>query len=190
MKKFKIKSFCKINLSLKVLKKLKSGYHSIHSYITFCNIFDIISINETRGIKDKISFSGEFGRGIKAKSNSVTKVLYLLRKNNIIRNKKFKINIKKNIPHGSGLGGASSNAADLLNFFYLKSKPKIDKNKVIKIAKIIGFDVPICLEKKNTVITGKYDQIFKMLGNVVFLCKNPPLQIFTKGFIFFCRDGW
>tara|TARA_Y100000590_G_scaffold397066_1_gene478331 strand:+ start:3481 stop:4248 length:768 start_codon:yes stop_codon:yes gene_type:complete len=127
----------------------------------FCNIYDIISINETRDIKDKISFSGKFGRGINTKSNTITKALYLLRKNNIIKNKKFKINVKKNIPHGSGLGGGSSNAADLLNFFYLKSKPKIAKTKIIKIAKTIGFDVPICLEKKNTIIVGKYDQIIR-----------------------------
>ena len=34
MKNIKIKSCCKINLSLKVLKKLNSGYHNITSLIT------------------------------------------------------------------------------------------------------------------------------------------------------------
>ena len=47
----------------------------------------------------------------------LTKVLNLLRKKNLLENQSFKINIKKNIPHGSGLGGGSSNAASLLNYF-------------------------------------------------------------------------
>ena len=46
MKNFKIRSYCKINLSLKILKKLNSGYHNITSLITFCDLYDLISISE------------------------------------------------------------------------------------------------------------------------------------------------
>ena len=60
MKNSKIKSYCKINLSLRVLKKLKNGYHNIMSLITFCDLHDVISISEIRNLKDKISFSGKF----------------------------------------------------------------------------------------------------------------------------------
>ena len=76
MKKFKIKSFCKINLSLRVLKKLNNGYHNINSLITFCNVHDIVTISETLGKKDNISFSGKFKKGISLKSNTITKALY------------------------------------------------------------------------------------------------------------------
>ena len=126
MKNFKIKSFCKINLSLRVLKKLNNGYHSIRSLITFCDLHDVISISKIKWLNDKISFSGQFKKGINKKSNTVTKdVLKLLRKKNFFKKQAFKINIQKNIPHGSGLGGGSSNAADLLNFFNKKMKLKI-----------------------------------------------------------------
>ena len=54
MKKFKLKSFCKINLSLRVLKRLKNGYHNISSLITFCDLYDVISISETNLLKDKM----------------------------------------------------------------------------------------------------------------------------------------
>ena len=64
MKKFKIKSFCKINLSLRVLKKLNNGYHNIKSLITFCNICDEVTISQNLEKKDKISFSGNFKKGI------------------------------------------------------------------------------------------------------------------------------
>mgnify|MGYP001977571737 CR=1 FL=1 len=112
MKKFKIKSFCKINLYLRVVKKLSNGYHNIKSLVTFCDLHDEISISRVKSLKDQVSFSGRFKRGIDKKSNTITKVLYLLRKEKFFRKQGFKINVHKNIPHGSGMGSGSSNAAE------------------------------------------------------------------------------
>ena len=162
MEKIKIKSYCKINLSLKVLKKLNTGYHNITSLITFSDLHDVISISRIKDLKDKISFSGKFKRGINKKSNTITKVLNLLRSNKLLTNQAFKINVQKNIPHGSGLGGGSSNAANLLKYLNSKMKLKLSKNEVIKLADQIGFDVPINLEKKNTFLTGKRGKILRL----------------------------
>ena len=162
MDNIKIKSYCKINLSLKVLKKLNSGYHNIISLITFCDLHDVISISRIRNLKDEISFSGKFKKGINKKSNTITKVLNLLRSIKLLENQAFKINVRKNIPHGSGLGGGSSNAADLLNYFNSKMKLKLSKNKIKKLAGQIGFDVPVNLEKRNTFLTGKKGKILRL----------------------------
>ena len=162
MDNIKIKSYCKINLSLKVLKKLNSGYHNIISLITFCDLHDVISISRIRNLKDEISFSGKFKKGINKKSNTITKVLNLLRSIKLLENQAFKINVRKNIPHGSGLGGGSSNAADLLNYFNSKMKLKLSKNKIKKLAGQIGFDVLINLKKRNTFLTGKRGEILRL----------------------------
>ena len=182
MKNFKIKSYCKINLSLKVLKKLKNGYHNIMSLITFCDLHDIISISKIRSSKDKISFSGKFKKGIDKEKNTATKVLSLLRKNQMVENQVFKINIQKNIPHGSGLGGGSSNAADLLNYFNSKMRLKLGKKKIKKLASKIGFDVPISLERRNTFLTGKKDEIirFNQKFKLNLLIVYPGLICSTK----------
>ena len=162
MKKFKIKSFCKINLSLRVLKRLSSGYHNIKSLVTFCDLHDLISISKIKGVNDKISFSGRFKKGVNKKSNTITNVLYLLRKRNFFQKQAFKIDIQKNIPHGSGLGGGSSNAANVLNFFNSKMRLKLNKDEISKIAYQIGFDTPVSLEKKNTLLTGKKGEILRL----------------------------
>ena len=161
MKKHKIKSFCKINLSLRILSKLSNGYHSIASFITFCDLYDEILIKEIYGTKDKISFSGKFKKKIDKKNNTITKVLGLLRKNNFLKKNVFQINVKKNIPHGSGLGGGSANAANLLKFLNIKKQLKLKKNQIIEIANKIGFDVPINFERKNTFLTGKKRKILR-----------------------------
>ncbi len=46
MKFNKIKSYAKINLSLSVIGKLKSGYHKIESLISFVNYYDEILIKK------------------------------------------------------------------------------------------------------------------------------------------------
>ena len=157
MKNFKIKSYCKVNLSLRVLKKLKNGYHSITSLITFCDLYDVITISKIEGSKDKINFSGTFKSGIDIKSNTITRMLGLIRKKKLIKNQFFKINIQKNIPHGSGLGGGSSNAANLLNYLNLKTNRK----KKLKIASQVGSDVPVCLQRKNTFLTNNGKKMFR-----------------------------
>ena len=182
MNNFKIRSYCKINLSLRVLKKLNSGYHNIISLITFCDLHDVISISKIRNLKDKINFSGKFKKGINKKSNTITEVLNLLRNKKLLENQAFKVNIKKNIPHGSGLGGGSSNAADLLNYFNLKMKLKLNKNKIKKLASQIGSDVPVNLERKNTFLTGKKDKIlrFSQKFKLNLLIVYPNLICSTK----------
>jgi 4-diphosphocytidyl-2-C-methyl-D-erythritol kinase len=182
VKNFKIKSYCKINLSLRILKKLNDDYHNIMSLITFCELHDVISIFKIKSLKDKISFSGKFKGGINNKSNTVTKVLDLLRKTKLLKNQVFNINIQKNIPHGSGLGGGSSNAADLMNFFNSNLKLKLNKNKIKKLANKIGFDVPINLERKNTFVTGKKDEMLRLNQKFRFnlLIVYPNLICSTK----------
>ena len=69
MKKFKIKSFCKINLSLRILKKLTNGYHNIKSLITFCDLHDVISISKI----NSYSLGGEHGLGMLSMDWSFTK---------------------------------------------------------------------------------------------------------------------
>ena len=147
---------------LRVIKKLNNGYHNMISLITFCDLYDVITISEIRNLKDKISFSGKFKKGINKKSNTTTKILNLLRRTKLIKNQAFKINIEKNIPHGSGLGGGSSNAANLLNYFDSKMRLKLSKDKIKRLAAKIGFDVPINLERRNTFLTGKRNEILRL----------------------------
>ncbi len=182
MKIFKIKSYCKVNLTLKVLKRLRNGYHNINSLITFCNLHDVITIQKINSIKDKVSFSGQFRHGVDNRYNTITKTLKLFRKYKLLTNQSFKINVEKNIPHGSGLGGASSNAAHLMIFLNKKMHLQLSKKKIVKLARYIGFDTPITLEKKNTILTGKKDEIlrFKQKLGLNILIVYPNIFCSTK----------
>ena len=49
MKFHKIKSFAKVNLTLKILNKYSNGYHKIESLISKINLADEILIKEIQG---------------------------------------------------------------------------------------------------------------------------------------------
>jgi len=192
VKNFNLKSFCKINLTLNVIKKLNNGYHSIQSLVTFCGIHDNISIQKNSQFKkDSILFTGKFKNGINKNDNTITKLLYFLRKKRLLKEKYFKITVKKNIPHGSGLGGGSSNAATILNFLNYYMSLKINKKELYKIAAQIGSDTPINLYKKNTLITGVKDKFFRFnrrLGlNILIvypniICSTKKIFLTNKNF--------
>ena len=146
----KLKSWAKINLSLNLIKRLSNNYHSIESLITFVQIFDEIKIKTINKKEHKISFSGKFSKGI-GKRNTVYKLLKLLEKKKII-NKKFEINIKKNIPQKSGMGGGSMNAASILSYFMKKRILNISNKKAKNLAYKVGSDVVLGLEKKNSIL--------------------------------------
>ena len=72
-----IKSYSKINLTLKVLKKLKNGLHDIETNSILINIFDELNIKKSQ--KDIIIFKKKFKNQINSKKNTVTDTLKILR---------------------------------------------------------------------------------------------------------------
>ena len=182
MKTFLIYSFCKVNLSLRVIAKLRTGLHKIQSIVTFVNLFDIIKIKEINSEQDQIKFYGKFKHNINLKDNTISKTLDLLRKNNYLKKKKFKIYIKKNIPHSAGLGGGSMNSATLIKFFLSTYKLEISEKKLFKIACKIGSDVFLGLKIQNTFLMGnkKFLKRFKGKLNIFVVLANPGIRCLSK----------
>ena len=182
MKLNKLKSYCKINLSLRVIKKLKNGFHKIQSFIIFCKIFDEIFIKENNKEKDLIKFNGKFTKNISKSNNTMINTMYLLRNNNYLTNTFFDIQINKNIPNKAGLGGGSMNASTLLNYLNTKYNLKISNKKMIKFSAKIGSDVPVGLKYKNTFYDSENNYIirFKKKINLFLLIVKPNCNCSTK----------
>ncbi len=149
----KIKSHAKINLALNIIGK--SVYlHKIESIIAFISLHDQILIRQIKSNKNHISFSGRFSNDI-GKKNTVSSLFNLLEKKKFLKNKKFQVKIKKNIPTQAGLGGGSMNAANILSFLIRKKIIKISKKELKKISYSIGSDVILGLKNTNSILTSK-----------------------------------
>jgi 4-diphosphocytidyl-2-C-methyl-D-erythritol kinase len=146
-----IKSYAKINLLLGVVGKIKFGLHKIESLVTFLNLYDEIHIKKINGKKHKIIFYGKFSKNI-SKNNTISNLLKILDQQKLLKSQKFFIKIKKNIPQQSGMGGGSMNAASLITYFLSKNIIQLSRDKTIKIANLIGSDVKLGLDYKNTIL--------------------------------------
>ena len=180
MKFFKIKSYAKINLSLNIIKKLPSKLYQIESLVSFINLYDLIYLRSISSNNHKIYFNGQFAKGI-SKKNTVSKLLQILDKKKLLNNKKFEIKIIKNIPQQSGMGGGSMNAASLISFFLNKKLIKMNNKRLINLTNLIGSDVILGINRKNTVLSsnGKLTKFKKKLGYHVLIVK-PDFGCSTK----------
>ena len=150
MKNNHLQSYAKINLALNVTGK-RNSMHKIESIISFIDLYDVISIQNIKSNNHKISFYGKFSKNIK-RENTVQKLLDLLDRSNLLKNKKFKISIKKNIPQEAGLGGGSMNAAAILNFFIKKKIIKLTKINIEKLCNSIGSDVILGINFSSSIL--------------------------------------
>ncbi len=180
MSTYIIKSYAKINLSLNVVGKLKNGLHKIESIVTFLKLSDKIKIKRIKDKKNKVIFSGKFSKNI-PKRNTVSVLLDLLKKKKYLKNKKYQINIIKNIPQMSGMGGGSMNAASILRFFIKKKIFLLKKKDVQSICNQIGADVILGMENRNSIIypSGNIVRSNKKLGLYVLVAK-PNFGCSTK----------
>ncbi|CAN1597020.1 IspE 4-diphosphocytidyl-2C-methyl-D-erythritol 2-phosphate synthase [Candidatus Pelagibacterales bacterium] len=148
-----LKAYGKINLYLKVIKKLKNKYHEIESLFCFFNVYDEIFVSANRTYS-QIIFTGKFSKGINNTNNTILKLFNILKKYPKFNKLKFKIRIVKNIPQGSGFGGGSVDVSVLLNFFNKYLKLNLKKNTISSICNKIGADVEPSLNTNFKILYG------------------------------------
>ena len=175
-----IKSHAKINLSLNVLGKINSNFHRIETIVSFISLYDEIYIKNINKKKHKILFYGKFSKGIPS-SNTVSKIMKFMDKQNLLNGKKYSIKIKKNIPQKAGLGGGSMNAASIIRFFLLKRDKIISKNKIFELSEKVGSDVKFGLKLNNTIQLGNQSiLIFKKKIGLYVVIVKPNFGCSTK----------
>lgn len=148
------KSPCKINLFLDIKSKREDGYHLLESLFHTIDLFDIIKIEESKELK--ISTSGKYKLN-EGDKNIVEKIFYHF-KNRMGLKKNYNIEIEKNIPTGAGLGGGSSNAASMINFFLEELNIKAD-DKLIESFSKFGADIPFFIKGGLSWVSGIGEKI-------------------------------
>ena len=189
----KLRSFSKINLSLRVLKKMSSGLHDIQSNSILIDLHDQIKINRSYKNKNEIFFKGDFARFVNKKNNSIKSIVKYLEKEKIFKSK-YKFTITKNIPVFSGLGGGTSNAATIFRHF---QKKKINSKTINELTKTIGSDFKLFLQKQSfqsslTKVTNyKKSHVINMI--VVFpykLCSTKKIYSNVNSFSKPCKNKY
>ena len=141
MNRISLKSYAKLNLSLKILNKRPDGYHNIFT------IFQEIDLNDKIIIEKKKSgcdFSTNVDWLHNNSSNLCVKAWEKMAEEFGIGGADIYLN--KQIPAGSGLGGGSSNAAVVLKGLRRIYNLSVSDSDLEKLAVDIGADVPFFIK--------------------------------------------
>ena len=177
-----ILSPAKINLSLKIKKKLENGFHLLSSHVVFLDLFDKIFIKKSS--KDSLKVVGPFSNllDFKNDNNLITKTINFCR-NNKLSNNKFNVTLEKNIPVSAGLGGGSANSASIIRYF-LSTKKSDEVEKIIQFSKSLGADVPACIYSEPIFMEGVGEKIsfidVKKNLDIGIVLINPYIELSTK----------
>ncbi|MGC8764494.1 MAG: 4-(cytidine 5'-diphospho)-2-C-methyl-D-erythritol kinase [Brevinematia bacterium] len=174
----KLFSRAKINLFLDIVgQDDKDGYHFIDSLFQEVTLCDEIDIEVSTLDKDRIEFDKYPDL---SQDSTIHRAINLLRKR-VSFKEYFHIRVKKNIPLCAGLGGGSSNAAAVLQFF--ADRYSLKRDLILEIAKETGSDVPFFLYGGLCRVGGKGEKIEKLnikLKDIYFIIIYPHINVKTS----------
>lgn len=120
----------KLNLTLHVTGQRANGYHLLDSLVVFADVGDRLSL--TPGPAMRIDLSGPFATGVPTDARN------LVWRAAEAAAWRGHIALEKNLPHGAGIGGGSSDAAAVLRAI-------AGRGAGADVALSLGADVPVCL---------------------------------------------
>lgn len=176
MKTVVLHPHAKINLHLEVGEKRADGFHEISSLLQEISISDdmVVSLSNAETCINVVG--AEIG-----KDNSLEKAIRAFKK---IANLDFALNVSliKRIPMGSGLGGASSDAASLILAMNDLLKANLCYEELLKIALEVGSDVPFFLTGGSAKVKGRGEKVspVRLNASYIGLLVYPEIHSSTK----------
>lgn len=150
-----MQSPAKLNLSLKILGKRPDGFHEIDTFmVKLPGLADEITIEPAATFlltctdpslpTDERNLVAKAAQALSEKSGQPLN---------------FHIHLEKNIPHGAGLGGGSSNAATTLQALNKHLDSPLPLEDLHEIAASLGSDIPFFLHQGAARCTGRGETI-------------------------------
>ena len=164
----------KINLSLRVLRRREDGFHEIETLMAPIAICDALDIERRSG--GGIEFTCSDATLPADGTNLVERAAHAFCSAARVE-PHVRIFLKKEIPHGAGLGGGSSDAAATLLALDAIFETQLPPADITRIAAEIGSDVPFFLARSAACCRGR--------GEIVEPCALPrslPLLLIKPPF--------
>ena len=175
-----VKSYAKINISLRVKSKMENGYHELDSVMVPIELHDSIVISPLYNRNDSFVTVDDFSNGLIHYNLAGSAIDALEKKYGV--HKCFRIYIHKVIPMQAGLGGGSSNAAFTLRAINQILKLGASDEELIEIATPLGADIPFFIKCQPSRCGGIGEKIqpIEIKNNYHVLIVKPNEGVSTK----------
>lgn len=168
---------CKVNLALKITGKLANGYHTLESiFFPLSNPCDMLEIESNQ--------TGKFLLDCDTPLPGMNILERVWENFSMATRQQTGVNIRltKGIPAGSGLGGASSDAAILLRWLNAHAPNPLTPENLTMLALKTGADVPFFLLNQPALIRGIGEIIrpLKSWPEFWLILLSPEITLSTK----------
>lgn len=184
MTPFSVFAPAKVNLALHVLGRREDGYHDLDSIVAFADVGDWLSFAPAE--RFTISAEGPFAHALPdASGNIIAKAWEAVSAIAAARGRALPpvaVQLVKNLPVASGIGGGSANAAAAMKgFLKLAGLSVADDEEVAAAALKIGADVPVCLTGRACRMRGVGEVITPLddFAPCHALLVNPMVEVST-----------
>lgn len=175
-----IQAYAKINLAINVLNKKEDGYHEIDMVAIPLEMHDSLEIFEVPN-NNQSYITSDDPNLVCDESNLAFKALALFSKHYEMK-RSYRIHIYKRIPTEAGLGGGSADAAAIIRVLCKLQKIDPLSPEIIKLARQLGSDVPLCLYNKPCHVqgTGEILSDIELAKSFYVLVVKPNKGLSTK----------
>ena len=157
VRRTRLRSLAKINLSLLVLNKRPDGFHDLRTVFQTISLADTIEIEFAPGRGREIALESE----VDIADNLIVRAANLLMDECGIRGR-VRLRLSKTIPMGAGLGGGSSNAAAVLLALPVLAGIRADPAQLADLAAQMGSDVPFFLHGGTALGVGRGTELYPL----------------------------
>lgn len=155
-----LRAFAKINCGLRILAKRPDGYHEIRTIYQTIRLHDLVRLRLS-GSSSQLQVECDVAWAPSGKTNLVYRACQLWKR---VRRWRGSINVEiaKRIPAGSGLGGASSDAAAVLAGLENLTGNQLTLSERYRIAAALGSDVPLFLWGGRVLGCGRGEEVYPL----------------------------
>ncbi|MGB7432067.1 MAG: 4-(cytidine 5'-diphospho)-2-C-methyl-D-erythritol kinase [Ahrensia sp.] len=171
----------KINFALHVTGQRADGYHLLYSLVVRANFGDRLQIKPAP--RDQFLLSGPYAAELAAEDESrnlIIKARDMLRAQ-LSNCPPVSIELEKNLPIASGVGGGSADAAAALLGLQAVWQATMPAHALNALALELGADVPMCLHRHPMRVQGIGEQITPLAGvpRLSIVAVNPGVGMST-----------
>lgn len=156
----RIRAFAKINAGLRILAKRPDGYHEIRTIFQTVALHDRLEVTLV-GHGKEVRVECDDPHLPSGRGNLVYRACELWRQARKFRGG-IRVQLEKRIPAGSGLGGASSDAAAALLGLERLTGDRMDRYSRYKLAARLGSDVPFFLWGGRGLGVGRGEEVYPL----------------------------
>lgn len=154
----RLRAYAKVNYALEVGRLRQDGYHDIRSVMQSVSLFDEVEIERCASEELELTVEPADADTGDPRQNTVRRVWEMLRDLGG-RSLPARVRLKKRIPSGSGLGGASADAAAVLVGLDEMFSLGLGASGAREIGARIGADVPFCVAGGTALAEGVGEEL-------------------------------